>query len=100
MDAYKRLLKYKDSDFTYKSQFKRHIPLILFRLFALVLLVIFWKPIGVATYATKFIFVGVLIGAQTQELIWIKKHCDTWGLLVKTTDWGKVNTLANSTANK
>lgn len=88
---YNRLLKYKDNGFTLIGQYKRHLPLTAFR-FLVALLVVysdFLLPVFIPS-EIKFLLVGVIIGAQVQELIWIYKHHKTWCLLIDSTDWKKV----------
>ncbi|RTE86360.1 hypothetical protein [Aliidiomarina sp. B3213] len=90
-NIYARLLKYRKDGFTLAGQYKRHLPLILFRLLS-ILLVVFSDLFLPQVFPTeiKFLFIGLVVGSQVQEIIWIYKHFKTWNLLVDTTDWDKV----------
>lgn len=93
INMYARLLKYKESGFTLGGQYRRHIPLMLFRL--IVILAVIYSDLFLPQplpSEIKFLFVGIVAGAQIQEFIWIYKHFQTWNLLIDSTDWDKVET--------
>ena len=96
VNMHARLLKYKEKSFTLSGQYKRHAPLIIMR-FVVMFAVFFsdsFLPVALPD-AIKFFFIGVTLGAQVQEFIWIYKHQQTWNNLIDSTEWNKIKSRCN-----
>ena len=96
VNMYAQLLKYRENGLTLSGQYKRHAPLIIMRF--VVMIAVFFSdsffPVPLPD-AIKFFIIGVTLGAQIQEFIWIYKHQQTWKILVDSTDWNKVKSKCN-----
>ncbi|RLV60872.1 hypothetical protein D5018_04310 [Parashewanella curva] len=93
---YKRFLKYQNSQISLTKIYVKHLPLILFRT-SVVVLVLFSDVIFQLILPTevKFLIVGLMIGSQVQEAIWVFKYYKTCKLLAESTNWEKMSQLAN-----
>ena len=94
---YKLLLKQKENGVSFKTELKRHSPLIILRI-ALITIVAYVSPefgIGPLTNAIPLIAIGALVGAQLHEFAVISNNVERWEYTKEITNWEKVKEYAN-----